>query len=434
MAEGIVIVFDFDRTLIDGDSDNWVVTEMGLTEIFHQLRFTLPWNRLMDRMMTELHSQGRSVQDIEACLQRIMPIDSHIVEAIKSAKSLGCDLKIVSDANQFFIEKILEQHDLLDCFSDIYTNPTSVDEIGKLRISPYHGGGAAASTPPHSCNLCPPNLCKGLVMDHIRASSSSPKDQILTRFIYLGDGGGDFCPTLKLRECDCVMPRTNYPLWKRISDNPSLIKADVKEWSSAEELQRILMQLFTSCEYLLVGSSVKLGNDCKLYPSSHIFGNTELGESCVLMNGAVVGDELPGGYTVIGGNNIIGHHAVVGVKCQDLKYKQEPQSSTSSVILALSLSLAVVLWFQDVPKYMMVTGERGELRGLNLEGLRRNGFTMSKMKSLRAAYPKLFMTTETEHNQDLCSVPTVGAMLQSIRDSFTDGRRGICKFRQWLDS
>jgi len=37
-------------------------------------------------------------------------------------------------------------------------------------------------------------------------------------------------------------------------------------------------------------------------------------------SGAVVGDELPG-YTFIGCNNIIGHHAAVGVKCQDLKYK-----------------------------------------------------------------------------------------------------------------
>lgn len=27
-------------------------------------------------------------------------------------------------------------------------------------------------------------------------------------------------------------------------------------------------------------------------------------------------------HTVIGSNNIIGHHAVVGVKCQDLKYKE----------------------------------------------------------------------------------------------------------------
>lgn len=94
------------------------------------------------------------------------------------------------------------------------------------------------------------------------------------------------------------------------------------------------------------------------------------------------------------------------------------------------------------------------------------------MKSLRAAYRKIFMSTETaplslderltkmvtiiaqlfsllsslciylrniwclmqEQNQELYSVPAVGAMLQSIRDSFAEGRRGICKFRQWLDS
>jgi len=70
-----------------------------------------------------------------------------------------CDLKIVSDANQFFIEKILEHHDLLDCFSEIYTNPTSLDDNGNLRILPYHSD----ALPPHSCNLCPSNLCKVLL-------------------------------------------------------------------------------------------------------------------------------------------------------------------------------------------------------------------------------------------------------------------------------
>lgn len=40
-----------------------------------------------------------------------------------------------------------------------------------------------------------------------------------------------------------------------------------------------------------------------------------------LSSGAVVGDELPGS-TVIGCNTIIGHHAVVGIRCQDLKYKE----------------------------------------------------------------------------------------------------------------
>ena len=37
-------------------------------------------------------------------------------------------------------------------------------------------------------------------------------------------------------------------------------------------------------------------------------------------SGAIVGEDLPG-RTVIGCNNKIGHHAVVGIRCQDMKYK-----------------------------------------------------------------------------------------------------------------
>lgn len=44
---GITIVFDFDRTIIDGDSDNLVVTQMGLTNLFNKLYSSLAWNSLM---------------------------------------------------------------------------------------------------------------------------------------------------------------------------------------------------------------------------------------------------------------------------------------------------------------------------------------------------------------------------------------------------
>jgi UDP-N-acetylglucosamine acyltransferase len=37
-------------------------------------------------------------------------------------------------------------------------------------------------------------------------------------------------------------------------------------------------------------------------------------------SGAVVGADIPG-QTIIGNRNVIGNYAVVGVKCQDLKYK-----------------------------------------------------------------------------------------------------------------
>ncbi|XP_031252393.1 probable acyl-[acyl-carrier-protein]--UDP-N-acetylglucosamine O-acyltransferase, mitochondrial isoform X1 [Pistacia vera] len=270
--------------------------------------------------------------------------------------------------------------------------------------------------------------------------------------------------------------------------------------------------------FCTIGSSARLGNSCQLYPASHIFGNTELGEHCILMTGSVVGDNLPG-RTVLGCNNIIGHHAVVGVKCQDMKYKpgdecfldvgnnneirehasihRSSKSSDRTVIgdnnlimgschiahdckignsniFANNTLLAghvvvedythtagaiVVHQFcrvgsfsfigggsvvtQDVPKYTMVAGERAELRGLNLEGLRRRGFTVLEIKSLRMAYRKIFMPvdannvgfeerlTKVEQDEQLSNVPAVCSMVQSIRDSLTENRRGICKFRQW---
>ncbi|XP_061368946.1 probable acyl-[acyl-carrier-protein]--UDP-N-acetylglucosamine O-acyltransferase, mitochondrial isoform X2 [Gastrolobium bilobum] len=268
-----------------------------------------------------------------------------------------------------------------------------------------------------------------------------------------------------------------------------------------------------------VSSSAKLGNGCQLYPGSHIFGSTELGDNCILMTGAVVGDDYPG-CTNIGSNNIIGYHAVIGVKCQDLKYKPEDEcfleigdnndirehasihrssKSTDRTVIGDSnlimgschiahdckignnnifanntllaghvevedsvhtAGATVVHQFchlgsfsflgggsvvsQDVPKYMMVAGERAQLRGLNLVGLTRDGFSNAELRSLRAAYRKIFMSVDAnagsfqerlaEVHEELIHVPAVRAMLQSIRDSFAEDRRGICKYRHWNGS
>ena len=41
------MVFDFDKTIINLDSDNWVVDELGATDLFNQLLPTMPWNSVM---------------------------------------------------------------------------------------------------------------------------------------------------------------------------------------------------------------------------------------------------------------------------------------------------------------------------------------------------------------------------------------------------
>lgn len=80
---------------------------------------------------------------------------------------------------------------------------------------------------------------QGLVIDQIRGSLGESK----TRFIYVGDGMGDYCPTLKLEGGDFVMPRKNYPLWNKICSDPKLVHAEVHDWSSGEEFENILLNL-----------------------------------------------------------------------------------------------------------------------------------------------------------------------------------------------
>lgn len=233
-AASVVVVFDFDKTIIEWDSDDWVITKLGAADAFNRLRPTMRWNSLMDRMMGELHAQGRSAEDIRECL-RSAPLDAHVLSAIRTASALGCDLKVVSDANSFFIETVLEHHGVLGCFSEINTNPACVDTDGRLRISPFHD----PTSSPHGCSLCPENMCKGKIIEGIQATDSAKNKQ----FIYIGDGKGDYCPSLKLREGDYVMPKEKYPLWNLIRSNPQLIKAEVHSWNSGEELERILLQL-----------------------------------------------------------------------------------------------------------------------------------------------------------------------------------------------
>lgn len=251
---GIVAVFDFDKTIIDCDSDNWVVDELGATDLFNQLLPTMPWNSLMDRMMKELHEQGKTIEDVVEVLKRI-PIHPKIVPAIKEAHALGCDLRVVSDANLFFIETILNHLGLKDYFSEINTNPSFVDEEGRLRIFPYHDFHKS----PHGCSLCPPNMCKGVIIERIQASVAEEGKK---KFIYLGDGAGDYCPSLKLGDGDYVMPRKNFPLWELMCKNPLLIKAEIHEWIDGEDLERILRGLIN--EISIEENAQFISADCKL--------------------------------------------------------------------------------------------------------------------------------------------------------------------------
>uniref|UniRef100_A0A6N2NHP4 Uncharacterized protein n=1 Tax=Salix viminalis TaxID=40686 RepID=A0A6N2NHP4_SALVM len=261
-------------------------------------------NLFQDKMMTELHSRGKTIQDIAECLKKV-PLHPRIISAIQSAHASGyysstgfvsslnflekisdlnrlawplrhtytCDLRIVSDSNYFFIETILTHNGLMDCFSEINTNPSYVDAEGRLRILQYHD---VNKFPSHGCTSCPPNMCKasslapplGVVMKRIQASVSSEGEK---QFIYVGDGKNDFCPALTLKETDALMPRKNFPLWELICNNKMLVEANIQEWSDWEELETKLLGLTNTIfieEKCRVRADQLVPVDCKFQTSS----------------------------------------------------------------------------------------------------------------------------------------------------------------------
>jgi UDP-N-acetylglucosamine acyltransferase len=84
---------------------------------------------------------------------------------------------------------------------------------------------------------------------------------------------------------------------------------------------------------------------------------------------------------------------------------------------------------KDVPPYCNATGDRARLRGLNLEGLRRRGFTRPQIDALKKAYRILF-------DSGLKAKDAVKKLRQQVGDSpeaerlarfVEQSQRGICR-------
>ncbi|KAF9429220.1 hypothetical protein BGZ76_001644 [Entomortierella beljakovae] len=237
-----LIVFDFDWTLIEADSDYWVIQNLG-GEIANQqveLYGKVQWTDLQDMLLGQLHERGITRQDLEKSLRDI-PFTPEIIATLRLMKSQGAELCIISDANTFYIDTILKAHGLDSLFTTVITNPAHFDNQGRLHVSRYHG----INKEPHGCSLlCHPNLCKGRELQSL--IDSQPWDQV----IYMGDSTNDFCPSTRLTSLtngreDVILARANLLLEKEIKEHPELINAKVLYWNSPKEVLPIAQSIFS---------------------------------------------------------------------------------------------------------------------------------------------------------------------------------------------
>ncbi|KAF9582566.1 hypothetical protein BGW38_000055 [Lunasporangiospora selenospora] len=233
-----LIVFDFDWTLIETDSDHWVFEHLCEELYQEQLKAAgkVQWTDLQQRLLGELFKRGISKDDIVSTLSSA-PFAPEMIKALQLMKATGAELYILSDANTVYIETILKAHNILQLFSGIITNPAAFDERGRLNVVRFHG----LDKMPHGCPLpCQPNLCKGQELQKL--IDSKAWDQV----VYMGDSTNDFCPSTRLGSNDVVLARANLLLEHEIRQNPQLVQARVIYWSSAKDVLHITETILDS--------------------------------------------------------------------------------------------------------------------------------------------------------------------------------------------
>jgi 2,3-diketo-5-methylthio-1-phosphopentane phosphatase len=193
----VLVIFDYDWSLVNENSDTLVFHSLCpelVAEIATRRREQPSWTQLMDDLLGELvqrlpHLSQEQIQDAVAQI----PVQPRMLDALRMAvETFGAHVQIVSDANTVYIESMLALHDLHAYVKRVVTNPAAFEPgSNRLRVRPFH----ALEQPPHGCALCPTNMCKGRILDAIRAETDY--DIVL----YVGDGGGDFCPATRLTRC-----------------------------------------------------------------------------------------------------------------------------------------------------------------------------------------------------------------------------------------
>lgn len=157
------------------------------------------------------------------------------------------------------------------------------------------------------------------------------------------------------------------------------------------------------------GMVTRIGDRNLLMMYCHIAHDCILGDHNIIANGATLGGHVViEDYVIVGG--LVGIHQFVKVG--------------SSAILGAGSMVS-----KDIPPYCNATGDRARLRGLNLEGLRRRGFTKAQVEALKKAYRIIFQSALRVKDalkrvrKEFPNLPEVAHLVAFIEQS----QRGVCR-------
>ena len=173
--------------------------------------------------------------------------------------------------------------------------------------------------------------------------------------------------------------------------------------------ERNIFREFTTINRGTQGGSTRIGNDNLFMAYTHVAHDAQIGNHCAFANSANIA-----GHVVVADNVVLG--GLVGVH-------QHCRIGRCAMVGGGGMAA------QDVPPFTIAQGDRARLFGLNIVGLRRNGFSLDVVNALKGAYRELFhqglpLRIALEQVREVyAEVPEVSELVVFIENS----TRGICR-------
>jgi UDP-N-acetylglucosamine acyltransferase len=163
-------------------------------------------------------------------------------------------------------------------------------------------------------------------------------------------------------------------------------------------------------EMVQVHRSFKEGGETIIGNKNFFMGNAHIAHDCILHNNIIManGATLAGHVEVMDNAFLSGFATVI-------QFRRVGQNAFLSVHSKIN---------RDVPPYVIITGERGIISGLNIVGIRRAGFDKESIRQVKKLYRIYFRMglslNQAHHRAELdldMSNPYVQKFIQFIKES-----------------
>lgn len=138
----------------------------------------------------------------------------------------------------------------------------------------------------------------------------------------------------------------------------------------------------------VIRESVQIHRGTTQDKAQTVVGNDNL----LCVNAHIAHDVIVGNHTHIGNNSILGGHVTVGDYAGVMALSAIHPFCTVGAYAYVGGCSAVV---QDIPAYVLAQGNHASPFGLNLVGLKRNGFEKPEIRALQKAYKEIYRLGKT---------------------------------------